>query len=168
MTAAPPVTAFIALGANLDDPQQQLRDAIGRLAELAESRLVRSSSLYRTAPVGVGPQPAYVNAVAELETRLAADALLAQLLAFEQEAGRVRLKQGAPRTLDLDLLLYGDQTLHQPGLIVPHPRLHLRAFALVPLLEIAPDATIPGRGSAAAWYPVVHRQAIERIIEKHH
>lgn len=168
MSAAPPVTAFIALGANLDDPQRQLKGAVARLAGLTDSRLIRHSSLYRTAPVGVGPQPAFVNAVAEVETRLPADALLGELLEIEQQAGRVRLEQGAPRTLDLDLLLYGGQCIRRPGLVVPHPRMHLRAFVLVPLLEIAPGAQIPGRGSAAAWYPVVYRQAIERLAESHH
>ena len=161
-------TAFIALGANLDNPQRQLKGAIACLAELAESRLIRTSSLYRTAPVGVGPQPEFVNAVTEIETRLPADALLARLLEIEQGAGRIRLEPGAPRTLDLDLLLYGNQCLRQPGLVVPHPRMHLRAFVLVPLLEIAPDIQIPGRGSAAAWYPVVHRQEIERLAANHH
>lgn len=163
MTGAGPATAFVALGANLDDPERQVRQGLAGLADLPGTQLLRHSSLYRTAAVGVGAQPAYVNAVAALRTTLAAPSLLEALLDLERSAGRLRLSAGAPRTLDLDLLLYGNERCQQPGLVIPHPRMHLRAFVLVPLLEIAPEVQIPGRGRAAAWYPVVCGQDIVRI-----
>jgi 2-amino-4-hydroxy-6-hydroxymethyldihydropteridine diphosphokinase len=160
----PPVAiAYIALGANLDDPVRQVREAIGALASLPGARLVAASSLYRTAPVGVVGQPDFINAVAAVETGQTPPQLLAALLALEARFGRIRRGGVDPRTLDLDLLLYGDQVLDQPNLTLPHPRLHLRAFVLAPLLEIAPDCRIPGRGSAAAWWPAVANQAIERL-----
>jgi 2-amino-4-hydroxy-6-hydroxymethyldihydropteridine diphosphokinase len=155
--------AFVALGANLDDPEARVRQAFPALAGLPETRLLGASSLYRSAPLGVGEQPPYINAVALLATRLSPASLLAALLALEQAAGRIRSHPGAPRTLDLDLLLYGEAQLALPGLVVPHPRLHLRAFVLRPLCEIAPQQTIPGRGRAAAWLPAVALQAIERL-----
>lgn len=163
MTGTGPATAFVALGANLDEPDRQVRQGLASLADLPGTQLVRHSSLYRTAPVGVGMQPAYINAVAELRTTLSAPSLLEALLDLERSAGRLRLTPGAPRTLDLDLLLYGNEQRQQPGLVVPHPRMHLRAFVLVPLLEIAPEVQIPGRGRAAAWHPVVCNQDIARI-----
>lgn len=133
-----PVAAFIGLGANLGDPQQALRDALAALARAPGTRLVRSSRLYRSAPVGADG-PDYVNAVAEIETRLDAPALLAQLQAIEQAAGRERPYRNAPRTLDLDLLLYGDARIDSAALTVPHPRLRERAFVLLPLQELAPQ-----------------------------
>lgn len=159
-----PETAYIALGANLSDPVSQIRRGIEALAGLPQTRLTRVSSLYRTAPVGVRGHPDFINAVVGVDTTLAAEVLLAALLAIEGEFGRVRRDGVEPRTLDLDLLLYGElagRFAGPPELIVPHPRLHLRAFVLVPLLEIAPGVTIPGRGSAAAWRPAVASQAIE-------
>ena len=159
--------AFVALGANLDDPAAQLRAAFAALGELPGCRLLRASSLYRTAPIGVTGQPDYINAVAELATTQAPRPLLAALLALEARFGRVRHQALAPRTLDLDLLLYDQQELHEdtplPALHLPHPRMHLRAFVLRPLIEIAPEVAIPGRGTAAAWLPAVATQAIERI-----
>jgi len=140
--------AFIGLGANLGDPESQVRRAFTTLAELPGTRLLAASSLYRSAPVGVGAQPDFINAVAAIETRLAPRALLEALLAAERRFGRRREFPGAPRTLDLDLLLYGDRVIAEPGLIVPHPRMHERAFVLAPLAEIAPDIEIPGKGSA--------------------
>lgn len=133
-----PVAAFIGLGANLGDPQQALRDALAALARLPGTRLVRSSRLYRSAPVDAGG-PDYVNAVAEIATRLDAQSLLAQLQGIEQAAGRERPYRNAPRTLDLDLLLYGDGRIDSATLTVPHPRLRERAFVLVPLHELAPQ-----------------------------
>jgi 2-amino-4-hydroxy-6-hydroxymethyldihydropteridine diphosphokinase len=141
-----PVTAFIGLGSNLDDPPAQIRRALQALASLPETRLVRRSSLYRNPPAGYPDQPDFVNAVAEIETRLAARELLERLLAIERVHGRVRGVRDGPRTLDLDLLTYGGRTLHEPGLDVPHPRMLDRAFVLVPLAEIAPDAAVPGAG----------------------
>jgi 2-amino-4-hydroxy-6-hydroxymethyldihydropteridine diphosphokinase len=140
--------AFIGLGANLGDREAQVRRAIAALAELPGTRLLAASSLYRSAPVGVGAQPDFINAVAAIETQLAPRPLLEALLAAERRFGRRREFPGAPRTLDLDLLLYGDRVIAEPGLIVPHPRMHERAFVLAPLAEIAPDIAIPGKGSA--------------------
>ncbi|HMW16274.1 MAG TPA: 2-amino-4-hydroxy-6-hydroxymethyldihydropteridine diphosphokinase [Accumulibacter sp.] len=155
--------AFVALGANLDDPQQQVRAASDALGELSDSRLQRLSSLYRTAPVGVRAQPDFINAVAALHSRLPPESLLEALFAVERQFGRRREFHHAPRTLDLDLLLYDRQCIDSPRLCVPHPRMHLRAFVLVPLLEIAPGCLIPGRGPAAAWLPAVSGQAIQRL-----
>jgi 2-amino-4-hydroxy-6-hydroxymethyldihydropteridine diphosphokinase len=155
--------AFVALGANIGDPAATVQAAFQALTSLPDVRLLRTSSLYRTAPVGLRHQPDFINAVAELETGLAPHALLAALLGLEARFGRVRDRRNGPRTLDLDQLLYGDLSLDTPDLTVPHPRLHLRAFVLVPLAEIAPDLAIPGRGSVAAWLPAVANQAIERL-----
>ena len=155
--------AFVALGANLADPVAQIRAALDALTDLPSSRLLRTSSLYRTAPVGVHGQPDFINAVAALETTLAPHALLAELFAIEARFGRRRDYRHAPRTLDLDLLLYDDATLDTPELRLPHPRMHLRAFVLKPLTEIAPDTVIPGRGKATAWLPAVAAQRIERM-----
>jgi 2-amino-4-hydroxy-6-hydroxymethyldihydropteridine diphosphokinase len=155
--------AFVGLGANLGDPQGQLRRALLALAGLPGTRLVAASSLYRSAPVGHAAQPDFVNAVAEIETRLGAQALLGELLATEARFGRVRTFPNAPRTLDLDLLLYGDRVIAEPGLIVPHPRMHERAFVLAPLAEIAPDIAIPGKGRARALLAACSDQKIEKI-----
>jgi 2-amino-4-hydroxy-6-hydroxymethyldihydropteridine diphosphokinase len=143
------VTAYVALGSNLDDPPARIRRALRALAALPGTRLMRHSSFYRNPPAGYLDQPDFVNAVAEIETRLAARELLEQLLAIEQVHGRVRDRPNGPRTLDLDLLLYGALTVGEPGLTVPHPRMLERAFVLVPLAEIAPDAVMPGRGRIA-------------------
>lgn len=156
-------TAYVALGANLGDPAATVRAAFAALANLPESRVARSSSLYRTAPVGIKEQPEFVNAVAELETALAPEALLDQLLEIEQRFGRIRAERNGPRTLDLDLLLYDHQVVELPRLTLPHPRLHLRAFVLQPLAEIAPALAIPGRGTVAAWLPAVANQGIVRL-----
>ena len=156
-------TVYVALGANLGDPASTLRAAFGALANLPDSRVIRCSSLYRTAPVGIVDQPEFVNAVAQLETTLAPQALLAELLDIERRFGRQRAEKNGPRTLDLDLLLYDDRRLELPELILPHPRLHLRAFVLQPLAEIAPDLDLPGRGCIAAWLPAVANQGIVRL-----
>ena len=156
-------TAFIALGANLGDPAATVKAAFAALANLPDSRIVHCSSLYRTAPVGITEQPEFVNAVAQLETGLAPEALLDALLVIEQPFRRIRAGRNGPRTLDLDLLLYGDQFVSLPRLTLPHPRLHLRAFVLYPLAEIAPDLKIPGRGTVAAWLPAVANQGIVRL-----
>jgi 2-amino-4-hydroxy-6-hydroxymethyldihydropteridine diphosphokinase len=158
-----PARAFIGLGANLGDPEAQVRRACAALAELPRTRLLAASSLYRSAPVGVVGQLDFVNAVAEVETALGAQALLQALLAEESRFGRTREFPNAPRTLDLDLLLYGDRVIAEPGLVVPHPRMHERAFVLAPLAEIAPDIAIPGRGRAAALLAACADQRIERI-----
>jgi len=155
--------AFIGLGANLGDPVAHVRGALTALAALPHTRLLRSSSLYRTAPVGYRTQPDFVNAVAALDTTLDPPSLLAALRAIETAAGRERTFPNAPRTLDLDLLLYGDAVIDAPALCVPHPRMHERAFVLAPLVEIAPQATIPGRGLAADWLARAGAQRIERL-----
>ena len=157
------VSAFIGLGANLDDPRDQVQRALGELARLPQSILVARSSLWHSAPVGYANQPAFVNAVARLETGLSADALLDELKKVESAHGRARSFANAPRTLDLDLLLYGEEVRASPRLTLPHPRMHERAFVLNPLLEIAPEAVIPGHGSARANLQAVADQACERI-----
>jgi 2-amino-4-hydroxy-6-hydroxymethyldihydropteridine diphosphokinase len=155
--------AYVALGANLADPAAQIRAALAALGALPQSCLLRASSLYRTAPVGIHGQPDFINAVAVVETRLAPHDLLAALFGIEARFGRRRDFHHAPRTLDLDLLLYDAQVIDTPQLTLPHPRMHLRAFVLAPLLEIAPDCLLPGRGSAAAWLPATRLQPIERL-----
>ena len=140
------IPAFIGLGSNLDDPPAQIHRALQRLAALTGTRLVRSSSLYRNPPWGYRDQPEFINAVTQIETRLEPQALLGQLLAIERAHGRARDLPNGPRTLDLDLLLYGERTVREPGLTIPHPRMLERAFVLVPLAEIAPDAVVPGSG----------------------
>jgi 2-amino-4-hydroxy-6-hydroxymethyldihydropteridine diphosphokinase len=141
--------AYIGLGANLEDPAAQVMAGMAALGALPHTRLVAQSSLYRTAPVGYADQPDFINAVAQVETDLSPRELLNALLATEIERGRVRQFPNAPRTLDLDVLLYGALQLHEDGLTVPHPRMHERAFVLVPLAEIAPRCVIPGRGSVS-------------------
>ena len=155
--------AYIGVGSNLEDPRAQVAGALRELAELPRSRLVARSSLYRSAPLGYEAQPEFINAVARLDTELAAAELLARLQAIEAEHGRRRSFANAPRSLDLDLLLFGEQRISGPELTVPHPRMHERAFVLVPLIEIAPDAQIPGRGSAAALAAALAPQKIARI-----
>ena len=155
--------AYVALGANLADPIAQLRTALDSLTRLPDSSLLRASSLYRTAPVGIHHQPDFINAVAAFETTLSPYEFLDALFTIERQFGRRRDFHHAPRTLDLDLLIYDDQVIEQPQLTLPHPRMHLRAFVLAPLLEIAPDCLIPGRGKAAAWLPAVSMQAIKKL-----
>ncbi|MDT3707890.1 MAG: 2-amino-4-hydroxy-6-hydroxymethyldihydropteridine diphosphokinase [Thiobacillus sp.] len=145
------VLATIGLGANLNDPAAQVEYALDELGRLPDTRLLSRSSLYASAPVGYVDQPDFVNAVAQVETSLAPRALLAALLDIEHRHGRERSFRNAPRTLDLDLLLYGAAHFHEEGLELPHPRMHERAFVLLPLLEIASDTVIPGRGRAAGW-----------------
>lgn len=145
------LVATVGLGANLNDPAAQIEYALAELDRLPGSRLIARSSLYASAPVGYVDQPDFINAVAQIETRLAPRALLAALLDIEHRHGRERSFRNAPRTLDLDLLLYGNAHFHEDGLTLPHPRMSERAFVLRPLLEIAPDIGIPGLGRADAW-----------------
>lgn len=155
--------AYVALGANLGNPAATVLAAFGALANLDGSRVAHTSSLYRTAPIGNTAQPEFINAVAVLETALAPEALLDALLDLEQRFGRVRAERNGPRTLDLDLLLYNNLELDLPRLTLPHPRLHLRAFVLLPLAEIAPHLHLPKRGTLAAWLPAVANQGISRL-----
>jgi 2-amino-4-hydroxy-6-hydroxymethyldihydropteridine diphosphokinase len=155
--------AFIGLGSNLGEPETAVRQAIAALAKLPLVRLVAASSLYRSAPLGHTEQPDFVNAVAQVSTELSPQSLLAALLAIEERHGRKRSFRNAARTLDLDLLLYDTATLADPGLQIPHPRMHQRAFVLAPLLEIAPGCAIPGRGPAADWLARCAGQTLTRI-----
>lgn len=143
------VTACVALGSNLDDPRVQVEQGFAALAALPHTTLRARSRLYRTPPWGVTEQPDFINAAARLETALAPRELLDVLLAVETRAGRVRGARNGPRILDLDLLLYGDHAINEPDLVVPHPRLHERAFVLLPLADIAPDLEVPGQGRVA-------------------
>ena len=155
--------AFVGLGANLDDPQRQVQQAFRELDAIAHTRVVKASSLYRSAPQGYAAQPEFVNAVAQIETGLPAERLLAELQSIEAAHGRRRSFANAPRTLDLDLLLFGDAVLDVPGLQLPHPRMHERAFVLLPLVQIAGDVVIPGRGSAKAFLGRCGTQGVEQL-----
>ncbi len=157
--------AAIGLGGNLGDAAATLREALGALDALPGTRLLRASRLYRTPAWGMTAQPDFINAVAVVETDLAPEALLEHLLAIERRFGRVRTdgERWGPRTLDLDLLLHGDVQLDVPGLQLPHPRLHERAFALLPLVEAWPDAVIPGIGAARACLDAMAGDGIEAL-----
>lgn len=168
--------AFVALGGNLDQPVERLLAAIDELDRLPQTRLLRSSSLYRTVPVGYSNQPDFINAVAMLRTSLSATGLLMHLFSMENRHGRVRDLPNGPRTLDLDLLLYDDCILTDENLVLPHPRMHIRSFVLVPLLEVAPDCEIPLHGNAAALLKnladkddvvQIHAGAASAIVVKH-
>lgn len=143
------VDAYIGLGSNLDQPAQQLRLALRELEDLPQTRLIRHSSLYESPPLGPPDQPDYVNAVAILATSLDPYSLLDQLQVVEQRHGRERGEHWGPRTLDLDLLLFGEDRIDSPRLQVPHPQMLRRAFVLVPLSELAPDLELPGLGPLA-------------------
>ena len=153
---------FVGLGANLGDAQATLKAALTALALLPQTQLVAESSMYRTAPVQASG-PDFINAVAELRTALQPLALLHALQAIEQAHGRLRPYQNAPRTLDLDLLLHGQRVLTQPGLDLPHPRLHERAFVLQPLLELAPLLEHPRLGPLQALLAATAGQPIEKL-----
>jgi 2-amino-4-hydroxy-6-hydroxymethyldihydropteridine diphosphokinase len=154
--------AYVGLGANLGEPRRQLTEAIIAMSGLPETRLASHSSFYRTAPVGFENQPEFLNAVAALDTRLAPGVLLQGLQGIERRHHRERSFPNAPRTLDLDLLLFGDERIARPGLTVPHPRMHERAFVLQPLLELDPDVCIPGKGKASVFLSACASQKVER------
>jgi 2-amino-4-hydroxy-6-hydroxymethyldihydropteridine diphosphokinase len=155
---------FIALGANLGDPVATVKAAIVALRGLPQTEFIAASSLYCTAPVGLKHQPDFINAVVELIAVSPAPTLLESLFDIEARFGRRRSVRNAPRTLDLDLLLYGDAVSHDPQLILPHPRLHERAFVLAPLAEIAPQLVIPGRGAVADLLLRCAGQQIEKLL----
>jgi len=155
--------AFIGLGANLGDPRRQLRAALTAIAAIPGTRICAQSSFFRSAPLGYAGQSDFLNAVAQVETALEPRALLDSLLEIENSAGRSRSFANAPRTLDLDLLLYAGMTIGEPGLQVPHPRMHTRAFVLQPLAEIAPRIEIPGRGAIARLLAACAEQSIEKL-----
>lgn len=160
------ITAYIGLGSNLDDPVQQVRTALQELDQIPQTHLISASSLYRSDPVGPAGQPDYINAVAEIETVLAARPLLRALQSIEQNHRRVRLERWGPRTLDLDLLIYGDQLINEPDLIVPHLMIAERVFVLYPLAEIAPDAPIPGHVPLRTLLEKIPRTGLEIIAQK--
>jgi 2-amino-4-hydroxy-6-hydroxymethyldihydropteridine diphosphokinase len=155
--------SFIGLGSNLGESGDQLAQAFVRLDQLPGTRLLAQSALYRSAPVGYLDQPDFVNAVAKIATTLAPQVLLAALLQIERECGRERTFANAPRTLDLDVLLYDDRQIHEHGLTVPHPQMHLRAFVLLPLLDIEPDCVIPAVGSAREAMQGCLDQVLDRL-----
>lgn len=157
------IDAYIGLGSNLDGPIPRVRAAIARLDGVRDTQLVAASSLYVSAPVGYLDQPDFVNAVARVRTSLTARELLEALLDIEREHGRRREFPNAPRTLDLDLLLYGTDVVREEGLCVPHPRMAERAFVLAPLHEICPSALIPGAGPVSALMAGVADQAVARL-----
>ena len=159
-----PVTAYVGLGSNLEQPAAQIARALAELAGLPDTRLSARSPLYRSPPMGPQDQPDFINAVAAVETRLTPQALLQALLAIEAQHGRRR--DGArwgPRSLDLDLLLYGDTLLDTPGLVLPHPGMHERAFVLYPLADIAPGLSVPGHGNVQALLARCRDTRIERL-----
>ena len=156
-------TAFIGIGSNLDNPLLQVQTALRELAEIPKTELIRSSSLYRTPPMGPPDQPDYINAVAELTTTLSPTELLDALQALEARHGRVRTIHWGPRTLDLDLLLYGNETVHTARLTVPHPGIAQRAFVVLPLAEIAPALEIQGLGALSMLRAALQATPIERL-----
>ena len=155
--------AYVGIGSNLDDPARQVRTALDELDRMPHSRVVKRSSLYRSAPLGYTDQPDFVNAVAQLETGLTAERLLAELQEIEARHDRKRSFANAARTLDLDLLLFGNAKLDTPALRIPHARMHERAFVLKPLLEISPAVAIPGRGPASEFLEACKEQETERL-----
>lgn len=164
MAAAPTAhVAFVGLGSNLQDPAAQLQRTIAALGRLPGTQLLRASRLYRTPPWGLLEQPEFVNAVVELSTTLGARDLLEALHALERAAGRAREQRWGPRVLDLDLLLYDALQLDEPGLHLPHPHLHERAFVLVPLAELAPALRVPGRAAVSELLATVDRAGIEAL-----
>ncbi len=156
-------TVFVGLGSNLDQPARQLQRALAELAALPDSELVKASSFYETAPVGILDQPMFLNAVAMLKTRLSPQVFLRHLLAIEAGHARLRTEKNGPRTLDLDVLIFDDLLIDEERLAVPHPRMHERAFVLVPLLEVAPEVKIPGRGAARDWLQKIGSAGVRRI-----
>ena len=155
--------AYVGVGANLGQPARQVEQALAELDRMPQSRVLKRSSLYRSAPVGYADQPDFVNAVAQLETGLAAERLLTELQEVEARHGRSRSFANAPRTLDLDLLMFEALQTKSARLTLPHPRMHERAFVLKPLVEVAPDASIPGHGRAAELLARLGEQRVERI-----
>lgn len=157
------IRTYIAIGSNLVEPVQQARAAIRALAALPDSCLVAVSGLYRSKPMGPQDQPDYINAVAALDTRLTPLALLDATQQIELQQGRVRkAERWGPRTLDLDILLYGDQQIDHPNLIIPHYGMRTREFVLYPLVEIAPALVLPDGSTLQHWVSQVARNNLER------
>lgn len=160
-----PVRAYVALGGNEGDVETTLTEALWAVDALPQTTIRQQSAFYRTPAWGRTDQPDFLNAVVELQTRMTAQVLLQSLLEIETRFGRVRREEDrwGPRAVDLDLLLYGDEQIDEPGLTLPHPRMHERAFVLVPLAEIAPRLVVPGRGDVAALLAAVDATGIEAI-----
>ncbi|MGH3136866.1 MAG: 2-amino-4-hydroxy-6-hydroxymethyldihydropteridine diphosphokinase [Gaiellaceae bacterium] len=148
--------AYVGLGANLGNREETLEHAVALLEAAVRVDVIAVSELRETDPVGVVDQPRFLNGAAAVETTLSARELLDTLLAIERSLGRVRVERWGPRTVDLDLLVYGDEIVDEPGLRVPHPRLHERRFALEPLVELDPELVIPGRGGVAEVLAALH------------
>lgn len=157
------IRVYLALGSNLADPLHQVQSALNALAAMPDSSLVATSALYRTPPYGPPDQPDFLNAAVALDTRLDAESLLNHTQRIELEQGRVRkAHRWGPRTLDLDIMLFGEQTLNTPRLTVPHYDMHNRAFMLLPLLEIAPDLCLPDGTRLADILTTLDSSAISR------
>ncbi len=156
------VTCYLGLGSNLGDRSANLAEALRRLAEQPQIEVVRISSVYESDPVGPQGQPAFLNQVAQVQVTCPARALLAIIQRIESEMGRVRTQCWGPRTIDLDILLYGDETIDEPGLTVPHPQMLTRAFVLVPLAEIAPERVLAD-GRTAAQAAAVSAEEVRRV-----
>ena len=159
------IDAYIGLGSNLEGPVDQLLKAFGELNDLPQTRLIKRSPLYRSRPLGPAGQPDYVNAVAWVQTALEAHALLDGLQAIELAHSRVRGERWGARTLDLDLLIYGDRRIDSERLVVPHPQMHCRAFVLVPLHDVAPGLLLPGLGPLKRWLRRIDSDQLESIAE---
>jgi 2-amino-4-hydroxy-6-hydroxymethyldihydropteridine diphosphokinase len=159
------IVAYIALGSNLDNPKMQIQDAFAELDEIENTHLLQTSSLYASAPWGYADQPDFVNAVAAVETELPPRRLLEELLKIETWHGRARSFANAPRTLDLDIALYGDEIVDEESLKIPHPRMHERAFVLVPLAEIAPDLVIPRQGVISKLLERCSDPSLKRMVD---
>jgi 2-amino-4-hydroxy-6-hydroxymethyldihydropteridine diphosphokinase len=157
------IAAYVGIGSNQGNARANVLAAFDELARLPDTYVSARSALYRSAPVDAPGQPDYVNAVAALDTELSAAQLFGALQDIEQRHGRERPYPNAPRTLDLDLLTYGDMVLTSPMLTLPHPRMHQRAFVLRPLLELDPRAEVPGRGRAADLLAACAGQRVERL-----
>lgn len=155
-------TVFLGLGSNLDHPDWQVQTAMHEIDEIPDTGLVKVSSLYQTAPVGITDQPPFINAVVQVETTLSPHDLLGHLLAIETRHGRVRNEKNGPRTLDLDILIFNEWRIDDGTLTTPHPRMHERAFVLVPLVEIAPDVYIPGKGYAKEFLAQMETAGVHR------
>ena len=155
--------AYIALGSNLQQPQQQVLLALTELGHLPKTRVVKRSSLYRSRPVGYDDQPDFINAVAEVDTDLTPRELLYALQALENTHGRKRPFPNAPRVLDLDLLLYSKMIMTTDDLTLPHPRMHERGFVLLPLAEIAPQLSLPRHGSVTLLAQACASQGVEKL-----
>ena len=159
------VPAYIGVGSNLGEPRARVLAAFDALAALPHTKLLARSRLYRTRPFGPVKQGDFINAVAKLDTRLSARELLADLRRIESAAGRIRDERWGPRTLDLDLLLYGDEQIDSPELTVPHPGIAERGFVLAPLMDVAPELEVPGAGRVAALLKALPADGIAEILD---